>query len=570
MSTEYNEWYHPYKPAKEYNKKVAYFSMEFAVHQALKIYSGGLGFLSGSHMRSAFDLKQNVIGIGMLWKYGYYDQGRNEDQTLRTNFIEKHYNFLEDSGIEVEIQLHDNPCVKVRAYVLKPEIFGSVPLYLLSTDVPGNDYLSKTITNHLYDANELTRISQSIVLGIGGAKIVEALGGADVYHLNEGHALPAFYYLKNKGVKKNQMVFTTHTPEKAGNEERDARHLNRCGFFGRMLSEEELQKETVNGGMINYTVSALRMAKKSNAVSKLHAKVSQDMWKNFDGISKIIPITNAQNQVFWQDEEVNRAFKKKNVKAYKKRKIELKKELFDEVLNQTEKLFDPNVLTIVWARRFAGYKRADLLLHDLERFEKLISNAKYPIQIIWAGKPYPFDYYAIDIFNHLVNYSKYSPNLAVLVGYEMELSRKLKAGSDIWLNTPRITREASGTSGMTAAMNGSVNVSTNDGWIPEFAKDGENCFVFPEIDFNLPVWDQDKLDSDNLYDILENKVLPTYYDNPKKWQQIVFTGIDDVIPNLQVEEWQTNITKNCINRCKSQKSSLILKIMRAFFITDIN
>ncbi len=532
MPTEYDKWYHPYKPAKEYDKKVAYFSMEFAVHQALKIYSGGLGFLSGSHMRSAFDLKQNVIGIGMLWKYGYYDQGRNEDQTLRTNFIEKHYNFLEDSGIEVEVQLHDNPCVKVRAYVLKPEIFGSVPLYLLSTDVPGNDYLSKTITNHLYDANELTRISQSIVLGIGGAKIVEALGGADVYHLNEGHALPAFYYLKNKGVKKKQMVFTTHTPEKAGNEERDARHLNRCGFFGKMLSDEELQKESVNGGMINYTVSALRMAKKSNAVSKLHAKVSRDMWKGFDGISKIIPITNAQNQNFWQDEEVNKAWKKKNVKAYKKRKIELKKELFDEVLNQTEKLFDPNVLTIVWARRFAGYKRADLLLHDLERFEKLISNAKYPVQIIWAGKPYPFDYYAIDIFNHLVNYTKYAPNLAVLVGYEMELSRKLKAGSDIWLNTPRITREASGTSGMTAAMNGSVNVSTNDGWIPEFAKDGENCFVFPEIDFNLPVWDQDKLDSDNLYDILENKVLPTYYDNPKKWQQIVFTGIDDVVPEF--------------------------------------
>jgi len=532
MSTEYNKWYHPYKPAKEYNKKVAYFSMEFAVHQALKIYSGGLGFLSGSHMRSAFDLKQNVIGIGMLWKYGYYDQGRNEDQTLRTNFIEKNYNFLEDTGIEVEIQLHDNPCVKVRAYVLKPEIFGSVPLYLLSTDVPGNDYLSKTITNHLYDANELTRISQSIVLGIGGAKVVEALGGADVYHLNEGHALPAFYYLKNKGVKKNQMVFTTHTPEKAGNEERDARHLNRCGFFGRMLSEEELLKESVNGGMINYTVSALRMAKKSNAVSKLHAKVSRDMWKDFDGISKIIPITNAQNQNFWQDEEIDKAWKKKNVKAYKKRKIELKKELFDEVLNQTEKLFDPNVLTIVWARRFAGYKRADLLLHDLERFEKLISNAKYPIQIIWAGKPYPFDYYAIDIFNHLVNYTKYVPNLAVLVGYEMELSRKLKAGSDIWLNTPRITREASGTSGMTASMNGSVNVSTNDGWIPEFAKDGENCFVFPEIDFNLPVWDQDKMDSDNLYDILENKVLPTYYDNPKKWQQIVFKGIDDVVPEF--------------------------------------
>ncbi len=532
MTSKYNKWCHPYKPAEEYNKKVAYFSMEFGIHQALKIYSGGLGFLSGSHMRSAFELKQNVIGIGMLWKYGYYDQGRNEDQTLQTNFIEKHYNFLEDSGIEVEVGIHANPSVKIRAYVLKPEIFGSVPLYLLSTDVEGNDYLSKTITNHLYDANELTRISQSIVLGIGGAKIVEALGGADVYHLNEGHALPAFYHLRNQGVKKNQLVFTTHTPEKAGNEERDARHLNRCGFFGKTLTDKELVKEMVNGGMINYTVSALRMAKKSNAVSKLHAKVSQDMWKDYKGICEIIPITNAQNQKFWQDKEVRKAWKKRSVKAFKKRKIELKKSLFDDVLNQTEKLFDPNVFTIVWARRFAGYKRADLLLHDLERFEKLISNKKYPVQIIWAGKPYPYDFYAIDIFNHLVNYTKYSSNLAVLIGYEMKLSKKLKEGSDIWLNTPRITREASGTSGMAAAMNGSVNVSINDGWMPEFAKDGENCFILPELDPDLPVWEQDKIDSDNLYDILENKVLPTFYDAPKEWSKIVFNGIDDVIPDF--------------------------------------
>lgn len=189
-------------------------------------------------------------------------------------------------------------------------------------------------------------------------------------------------------------------------------------------------------------------------------------------------------------------------------------------------------MTIVWARRFAGYKRADLLLYDLERIERLINNKKYPVQIIWAGKPYPHDYYAIDIFNHLVNYTKYKHNLAVLIGYEIELSRKLKEGSDIWLNTPRITREASGTSGMTAAMNGSVNVSTNDGWIPEFAKDGENSFIFPEIDHNLPTWDQDKIDSDNLYDILENDVLPAYYENPEKWQQIVFNSIDDVVPEF--------------------------------------
>lgn len=543
MESKYSTWYHPYKPAKEFNKKVAYFSMEFGIHQALKIYSGGLGFLSGSHMRSGFELKQNMIGVGMLWKYGYYDQSRNDDQTLRVDFIEKTYNFLEDTGIEVEVQLHDNPHVKVRAYVLKPEIFGTVPIYLLSTDVDGNDYLSRTITNHLYDANEMTRISQSIVLGIGGAKVVEALGGANVYHLNEGHALPAFYYLKDKGVKKSQMVFTTHTPEKAGNEERDARLLNRCGFFGRHLSEIELQKESVNSGMINYTVSALRMAKKANAVSKLHAKVSKDMWKDYKGICNIVPITNSQNQTFWQDDSIKNAWKKRNAKAYKRRKLELKLDLFNEVLNQTEKLFDPNILTIVWARRFAGYKRAELLLHDYERFKRLITNKKYPVQIIWAGKPYPMDYYAIDIFNHLVNISKQEPNLAVLIGYEIDLSRKLKCGSDIWLNTPRITREASGTSGMTAAMNGSVNVSINDGWIPEFQKNGKNCFVLPELDPELPVWDQDRMDAENLYELLENTVIPMYYDDPKKWQEIVFNGMDDVIPEFTSARMATEYYK---------------------------
>jgi starch phosphorylase len=274
------------------------------------------------------------------------------------------------------------------------------------------------------------------------------------------------------------------------------------------------------------------MAKKANAVSKLHAKVSKDMWKGYEKTCNIIPITNAQNQKFWQDGKIEKAWKKENVKAYKKRKLELKKDLFLEVEKQTGKSFDPNVLTFVWARRFAGYKRADLLLHDLERFNRMISNAKYPVQIIWAGKPYPYDFYAIDIFNHLVHHSKQAHNLAVLIGYEIDLSRKLKCGSDVWLNTPRITREASGTSGMTAAMNGSVNVSINDGWIPEFQKNGKNSFVLPELDHNMPVWEQDKQDADNLYNILENKVIPMYYDNPEEWQKVVFKGMDDVIPEF--------------------------------------
>jgi len=526
------KWHQPYTPAKEYTKKVAYFSMEFAIDQSLKIYSGGLGFLAGSHMRSAYELKQNMIGIGMLWKYGYYDQAMKKDGALTVRSIEKTYSYLEDTGIVVDIKILDNTNVKVKAFYLKPEIFGTIPMYFLSTDIPENDHLSQTITDRLYDPNELTRISQSMVLGIGGAKVVEALGGADIIHLNEGHGLPAFYYLRDKGYGKENFRFTTHTPEKAGNEERDANFLNRMGFFGRELSAEELAEQSVSGGLLSYTVAALRLAKVSNAVSKLHAVVSKDMWKDFDGISDIIPITNAQNQKYWQDTVLAEAAKNNDRETYLARKKELKSLLFKEVLNQRGKIFDPEAITIVWARRFAGYKRADLLLRDMERIDKILNNADRPVQIIWAGKPYPKDQPAIDTFNKLFYFSKYRKNVAVLIGYELELSKLLKLGSDIWLNNPRITREASGTSGMTAAMNGSVNLSTFDGWIPEFAKDGENSFIIPPVDFSLPLDEHDEPDSKHLYDIIENQVVKTYYENPDKWLDIVFQSMNEVVPEF--------------------------------------
>jgi starch phosphorylase len=532
MQNKYQKWYHPYKPSSEFKTRVAYFSMEFGIHQALKTYSGGLGYLAGSHMQAALELKQNMIGIGILWKYGYYDQCRNQDQSLQVQFVEKHYSFLEDSGLEVSIKVLGNPAVKIRAFVLKPEIFGSVPIYFLSTDVADNDYLSRTITNHLYDNNLHARIAQSMVLGIGGAKIVEALGGADIYHLNEGHALPAFYYLRNKGVGREQMVITTHTPEKAGNAEHDGKLLNRFGFFGKELNQTELDNETTEGGLINYTVCALRMSKMANAVSKLHCKVSQELWQGYNDICRIIPITNAQNRKFWQDGGLEKAWSSANKRAFIKRKKELKKELFEEVIDQTGKLFDPDVLTIVWARRFAEYKRADLLLYDTERFENLVNSGNSPVQIIWAGKPYPMDFGAIKQFNRLVHHTKYRPNIAVLIGYEIELSKMLKTGSDVWLNTPRITREASGTSGMSAAMNGSVNLSVNDGWIPEFARDGENSFVLPEADHHWPEREQDRFDSENLYRVLEEKVLPAYYDAPDYWHQLVMQGIEGVLPEF--------------------------------------
>ncbi|NND15229.1 MAG: alpha-glucan family phosphorylase [Eudoraea sp.] len=532
MDNSYGQWSHPYKPEPEFSKRVAYFSMEFGIDQGLKIYSGGLGFLAGSHMRSAHLLKQNIIGIGILWKYGYYDQGRKKDRSMEARWIEKNYSFLEDTGIEVSIRVHNNSAVKVKAYVLRPEIFNTAPIYLLSTDVEGNDYLARSISHTLYDNHENTRIAQNILLGIGGAKVVQALGGADIYHLNEGHGLPAFYYLKNNGVKKSQFVFTTHTPEKGGNAERNGTYLNEFGFFGKQLSEKELSQETVQGGVLSYTVAALRNAIRANAVSKLHAKVATNMWKNYKGVSKIIPITNSQDRVYWQDNGMAKAWEKRDARAFRKAKNIWKQRLCQEVLDQTGKLFRPDVLTLVWARRFAAYKRADLLLRDWERFQKLIHNQKYPVQIIWAGKPYPLDQYGIDIFDHLARTTKYQPNLALLTGYELSLSKLLKSGSDIWLNTPRITREASGTSGMTAAMNGSVNLSVNDGWVPEFAKHGLNSFIFPEVSHHLPLEEQDDIDSQNLYRLLEEEVLPIFYEDPSQWDQIVFNAIDDVLPEF--------------------------------------
>lgn len=524
----------PYQFDKKYSKPVAYFSMEFAIDQPLKIYSGGLGFLAGSHMRSAFELKQNLIGVGILWKYGYYDQDRNKDGTLKANFIQKDYSFVTDTGILFPISIH-NHTVYVKAYLLKPEVFNTVPIFLLSTDIPQNDHLAQTICHRLYDSHESARIAQSILLGVGGAKLLDELNRpTDIYHMNEGHALPLCFYLLNKykdlAEVKKRVVFTTHTPEKAGNEEHQIKTLEVMGFFQGADQETIQELASPDENSLNYTLTALRMAKRANGVSQLHGEVSRKMWKEFDGICEIGAITNAQNKTYWHDDGLEKALESDNDKGLIKRKKELKRHLFRIVANQTGKLFDENVLTIVWARRFAGYKRANLLITDFERFLKLATNKEYPIQVIWAGKPYPEDYAAISIFNDIYWKTKDLPNCTVLTGYELWLSGHLKRGSDVWLNNPRLYHEASGTSGMTAAMNGSVNVSIPDGWVPEFANSGKNSFIIPTADESLTVDERDKKEEQNLLDLLENEVIPTYYTKPEKWTKIVKTAMKNIVP----------------------------------------
>jgi starch phosphorylase len=524
----------PYPIEGKYNKRVAYFSMEFAVHQPLKIYSGGLGFLSGSHLRSAYELQQNMVGIGILWKYGYYDQARNQDHSLQVTWLEKYYHFLEDTGIKFQITIHDH-LVWVKAYYLNPETFKTAPLFLLSTDLPENDHISQTITHRLYDANVATKVAQFILLGVGGAKLMDEIGfNPELYHLNEAHGVSSVFYLYKKfGNKveevKKRLVFTTHTPEEAGNEKHDINLCHKMSYFCG-LSIDEVRKLTgLQDDQFNHSLVALRFAHLANGVSKLHGEVSRHMWGKYENICPIISITNAQNWRYWADKQLYRAAEEGNDSWWDDRKKYLKRRSFDIVADQTGKLFNPNVFTIVWARRFAGYKRSELLTRDKARFEKLLSNTKHPVQIIWAGKPYPMDYPAINEFNNLVHLSKGYKNVAVLVGYELGLSKRLKQAADIWLNNPRVPREASGTSGMTAAMNGAINFSTSDGWIPEFIDQGHNGFVVPKPDYNkMNVQEQDQYDLDKIYDLLEHDILPMYYERYDTWRQIAKNGMRDV------------------------------------------
>lgn len=524
----------PYKFDSKFSKPIAYFSMEFAIDQPLKIYSGGLGFLAGSHMRSAYELKQNMIGIGILWKKGYYDQERNQDQTLHVNFRDKEYHFLIDTKIQFPITIHGSR-VYVKAFLLKPDVFKSAPVFLLTTDIPENDHLAQTISHRLYDPNQTTRIAQSILLGVGGAKLIDLINReTEIYHMNEGHALPLCFYLldKYKSLKevKKRVVFTTHTPEKAGNEEHNLHLLNSMSFFHGLTLQQVQEYVHPEHGMLNYTLTALRLAKKANGVSQLHGEVARKMWRPYRGICDIGAITNAQNKTYWSDSILDKALAKNDDETIVQRKKELKGKLFRVVANQTGKLFDENTLTIVWARRFATYKRANLLLNDFDRFMALAQNKDYPIQVIWAGKPYPEDYEAINVFNEIFWKTKDLPNCTILTGYELWLSGHLKKGSDVWLNNPRLYHEASGTSGMTAAMNASVNLSIPDGWVPEFAKHGKNSFIITPAKDALSQEEKDDIESERLLDVLEKEVIPTYYKSPAKWTKIVKQSMKDVLP----------------------------------------
>ena len=526
-----------YTPVEPYRTAVAYFAMEYAIDQSLKIYAGGLGYLAGSHLRSAHHLQQDFVAVGLLWKYGYYDQVRDSINHMASAFIEKHYSFLTDTGITFTVTVHQAP-VHVRVYLLPASTFKTAPLFLLSTDIPENDELSRSITHHLYDANEATRVAQNIVLGIGGAKMLDILGlTPDVYHMNEGHAVALNFYLydkfKNLAEVKKRVVFTTHTPEMAGNEAHSFALLDTMSFFYQLNEVQVRNLLQISGDQFNYTLTALKFARKANGVSQMHAPVAQRMWGGNAGICPIIAITNAQNQDYWADTLLSEALQGNDIQKFRMRKKELKRALFRIVADQCGKLFREDVLTIVWARRFAAYKRPELLISDWAGFVRLVSQAQFPVQVIWAGKPYPGDQGGTAQFDRLIDQTGPFANCAVLTGYELHLSGILKRGADVWLNTPRLYHEASGTSGMTAAMNGTINLTIPDGWVPEFARDQVNCFCIPTAPPELAETEKDQWENRALFATLEQRVLPMYYDRPADWFRMAGTAFNNIRPDFE-------------------------------------
>ena len=503
---------------------VAYFSMEIAIDQSLATYSGGLGFLAGSHMQSAGYLQMPMVGVTILWSYGYYDQRIDENGNVEVAYIRKHYDFLEDINVTTTVKVFGEDVI-VKTYKVKEDMFGTCPIYLLTTDVDGNSEWARKISHKLYDGDEKIRIAQETILGIGGVRVLQKVGYPfDVIHLNEGHALPAAFELlrQNNGdlnTVRQKTVFTTHTPVPAGNEVHWVDTLLEAGFFSGCSREKAVE---LGGENFSLTVAALRMSRIANAVSQLHGLVANKMWEWVKGRCHIRAITNAVNLHYWQDERIANA---KSFDDLLNAKHEMKKELFQYISDTQGKRFDPNVLTITWARRFADYKRAWLILMDKERIGKLLDEDK--VQIIFAGKFHPDDVMGREMFNKLLNRSHSLKNVVVLTGYELQLSGMLKRGSDIWLNTPLRPFEASGTSGMSANANGALHLSIYDGWTVEGTFNGINGYTveYPELDDEMPWEERHWKDHKCLMNIIENQISPTYYNDKKEWARLMRQAI---------------------------------------------
>ena len=510
-------------------KKVAYFCMEYGLNNKLPLYAGGLGILAGDYLKAANDLDKPVVGIGIRWWQDYTQQYINEDGYPYDKFPTHKLDFLEDTGITIDVKIENKP---VTCTVHKVTNFNNKPLYLLDTGHPQSE--NGWITDKLYDGDDHKRVAQEIILGVGGIKLLRKLNiEIDKYHFNEGHAAFAGLELirekmNNKGLNldkalqetRNEIVFTTHTPVEAGNESHDIGLLEKMGAT-EALSREDIVK--IGGDPFNMTAACLHMTHLANGVSELHSKTAQNMWKDLDNSAPIIAITNGVHQDTWQDQEVKKAAA--NKADIWQAHMNAKQELANYVSKNTDAELNPENLIVGFARRAAPYKRSELIFRDTDQIREFLGNQK--LQLVFSGKAHPDDKYGKDIVSTLVKMDqKYKDSVVFLENYDMKIASYLVKGCDVWLNNPRRPLEASGTSGMKASLNGVLNLSVLDGWVAEGVEHGRHGWIldelFPELNDSLG---EDEKDLRALYRIVREEVIPLYYENHNRWVEMMTASI---------------------------------------------
>jgi starch phosphorylase len=561
---------------------IAYFSTEFGLHESFPTYAGGLGILSGDHAKEASDLGLPFVGLGFLYNQGYFSQHITEDGWQEAGY--SRYSFddvpviplrdADDQPIRVTVDL---PGRVLHARLWKIQV-GRIPLILLDSDVPQNASNDRDLTARVYGGDLDTRISQEIVLGIGGVRALRTLGlQPKVWHMNEGHSafsgLERIRELVAEGkdfdsalndVRKNT-IFTTHTPVPAGNEEFPDWLIDR--YFNNYWGQLDLDREKFMdlarhqqswSQTFGMSVLAIRISSKRNGVSELHGQVSRKMWQFLfpDTPTERVPIsaiTNGVHSGTWlsrrmrllydrylgpdwmetlDDPETWEPLLSVPEEEIRAARLHLKRKLMAYIRDRARSqwqalgrhpvqivaagtLLDPYMLTIGFARRFATYKRGSLVMRDAERLLKIVNNPQRPVQIIFAGKAHPMDEpgkrIIQDVYRQLKR-AEYAGRIAFLEDYDINLARYLVQGVDVWMNNPRRPLEASGTSGMKAALNGVLNFSVLDGWWQE-GYNGENGWAIgDELELSDPNA-QDAKDANSLYETLENQIVPLYYED---------------------------------------------------------
>ena len=570
---------------------IAYFSMEFGLHESLPIYSGGLGILSGDHIKSASDMNIPLIGVGLLYRKGYFKQGIALDGNQKVEYFHNDFHRMpvqevrkRESALVIAV---DFPGRTVMAKVWMIQA-GRIKVYMLDTDILENSPADRVITANLYGGGKKNRIEQELILGIGGVKLMQELNiTPSVYHLNEGHS--AFLIIQRfinqikynkldvemaREVIRSSTVFTTHTPVPAGNETFDYKLVE--NYLKQYVESNGLSWQHFNeisgrdaSSTSNYemTVLALKNTLKRNGVSMLHGVVARKMWsKIWTGfLQEEVPIDHITNGIHvssWLSPEMRDLCEKYQAIDYHKN--QLNKEFWEKIekipvkdiwqahnnskerffnyikeqvtenwtregeepakLEQFLKNLDSSPLTIGFARRFATYKRATLLFKDFDRLKQVLLNDQFPVQLIFAGKAHPDDVEGAGLIKEIVGISKMPEFLGKIIfleDYNIKLARKMVSGVDVWLNNPVRPYEASGTSGMKAGINGVINLSVLDGWWDE-GYDTTNGWAIGETKQYKNLDTQNIVDSDSFYDILETKIIPTFFNRnnrglPLQW-----------------------------------------------------